>query len=297
MQAESWACPRPEHAGSRIIRNGSYGPYGRQRFKCLPARGEPHTFSVLVAPADPDDPDAAARLKSFRHSVADIARALISIGRGASYRQAALQVSRDPDSRGINGQLVANWVTTFGPVVTDPDQTWPEVISVGGFPLRRGARRDDLLVQLASAATPAGVVHIQVSERDCVDAWQEFYSRLAGRPAAIIVEPSRWSSAEAARRRWPDQPPLLLPPRPHDADVQAHGGPEVDIETAVAQFRRYRDTLFRRLANRQSHFTRLEQLNHLAGLMRLDVNGTAGQAVYMDRILAVRKGPLLSPER
>jgi hypothetical protein len=283
MQAESWTCPRPEHAGSRIIRNGSYGPYGRQRFKCLPARGEPHTFSVLVAPADPD---AAARLKSFRHSVADIARALVSIGRGASYRQAALQVSRDPGSRGINGQLVANWVTTFGPVVTDADRTWPEVISVGAFPLRRGARRDDLLVQLASAAMPAGVVHIQVSERDCVDAWQEFYGRLAGRPAAIIVEPSR-PAASAALRRWPDQPPVLLPPRPRadDPDVVAHGGPDVNIAAANAQFRRYRDILFRRLANRQSHFTKLDQLNHLAGLMRLDVNGTADQAVYVDRIL------------
>ena len=44
-------CPRPEHAGSRVKLDGSYGRPGhrRQRYKCSPGGGgRPHVFTELL---------------------------------------------------------------------------------------------------------------------------------------------------------------------------------------------------------------------------------------------------------
>ena len=54
--AKSWskakaACPRPEHAGSRVRFDGHYGPSGhrRQYYKCIPANGDrPHRFAEVL---------------------------------------------------------------------------------------------------------------------------------------------------------------------------------------------------------------------------------------------------------
>lgn len=44
-------CPRPEHAGSRVHFDGTYGRPGhrRQRYKCVPPNGErPHIFTDVL---------------------------------------------------------------------------------------------------------------------------------------------------------------------------------------------------------------------------------------------------------
>jgi hypothetical protein len=44
-------CPRPEHAGSRVKLDGTYGKAGhrRQRYKCTPCGGDrPHVFTELL---------------------------------------------------------------------------------------------------------------------------------------------------------------------------------------------------------------------------------------------------------
>src|SRR2546429_3770434 len=130
-------CPRPEHAGSRVIRHGRSEGLGRQRYRCVPVLGRPHTFSVFPGFVD-DSPGAAParmHLRYYRYRAVDIARALESLGRGATYRQAALRASA---GRHVNGPLVAHWVRAVGGIVARPaaPRRWPPVLRVGAFPLR-----------------------------------------------------------------------------------------------------------------------------------------------------------------
>src|SRR2546430_13181784 len=128
-------CPRPEHAGSRVIRHGRSEGLGRQRYRCVPVLGRPHTFSVFPGFVD-DSPGAAParmHLRYYRYRAVDIARALESLGRGATYRQAALRASA---GRLVNGQLVANWVRAFGGIVPGPatPPRGPPVPRAGALP-------------------------------------------------------------------------------------------------------------------------------------------------------------------
>ncbi|OLB77699.1 MAG: hypothetical protein AUI14_15340 [Actinobacteria bacterium 13_2_20CM_2_71_6] len=268
-------CPDPRHAGSHVVRHGSSRALGRQRYRCTPAGERAHTFSLLLEFVD----DAALlptrmHLKSYRHSAVEIARALESIGRGATYRQAALQASV---GRHDNGQLVANWVRDFGGIVAAPatPQSWPPVLGVGAFPLRPGTVGDAPVVQLAVGMTGAGAPTrlwaVRVAGHAGVHEWAAFYRRRAGAPTVLVV-----GSEVAARaaRHWTWETP---------------GGTAtnaVDLEVLGRSLRAAREALFRRLAARQAHFSNRRQLDRLLDLMRLDLNGDADTAVYAGRILA-----------
>lgn len=308
----SLPCPDADHAGSRVVRHGSCGPLGRQRYRCVPVDGRPHTFSVLAGfPEDHSGPPPAdVHLRAYRHGPTEIADALVSIGRGASYRQAAIRASAGASA---NGQLVANWVRTFGPLVVAPATSlrWPPVLCVGAFSLRReatgravpagvtsgGLSGDCLMVQLAIGLSPSGapdqMCDARVAERGGKGEWSAFFERRGGRPHTLIVE--RGSDAAAgALRYWAADPPLLVEarrwPRP---DVEGHGGPDPatgtggppDVPAFTASFNECRQALFRRLAPRLSHFSDRGQLDQLLALMRMDLNGDADATTYASRIL------------
>ncbi len=106
-------CPRPEHAGSRVHLDGTYGRPGhrRQRYKCLPADGgRAHVFTKLLPREEswrercercerqverPGGPQAG---REYQFVARGIAGALVAVGAGATYRQAAL-VARERASR------------------------------------------------------------------------------------------------------------------------------------------------------------------------------------------------------
>lgn len=306
MQAATPMCPDPEHAGSRIVRHGSYGPSGRQRYRCLPVAGRAHTFSEFVGFLDNHGTTAPVdgHLKSYRHRVSEIAEALVSIGRGASYRQAALRASAGTSA---NGQLVANWVRAFGPLVVAPatSLTWPVVLCVGAFSLRRGLPADrgrstgaGLVVQLAVgtayAGSPDRLWDARVAIRGGKGEWNTFFDRRGGAPKVLIVERGS-DAAVAALRYWSDSPPILVESRPWlRGEVEGHGGPDApiagwppgaaDVDAFATAFGTYREALFRRLAPRLAHFSDRDQLDHLLALMRMDLNGDADVAVYANRI-------------
>jgi hypothetical protein len=146
-------CPRPEHAGSRVRFDGHYGKPGhrRQLYRCLPANGDrPHRFTELL-PREEAWRDACevcerpVRLHEGPHAARyyqfvarGIAEALVAIGAGASYRQAGLvareragRLRSDPETGEPrptrHGQLVADWVEVFAPVVFEPHRpsAWP----------------------------------------------------------------------------------------------------------------------------------------------------------------------------
>ncbi len=146
-------CPRPEHAGSRVRFDGRYGApeHRRQLYKCVPANGDrPHCFTEV----QPREESWSAACESCERDVAfhegphaarkyqfvarGIAEALVMVGAGSTYRDAAL-VSRERAKRlrvgpggeprfSRHGSLVMDWVEVFAPVVFEPYRptAWPE---------------------------------------------------------------------------------------------------------------------------------------------------------------------------
>lgn len=147
-------CPRPEHVGARIRFDGQYGKPGhrRQLYRCIPANGDkPHRFTELLPREEAwhdacetcerpvrlhEGPHAA---RGYQFVARGIAEALQAAGAGTSYRQAALvarerarRLRPDPETgeprMTRHGQLVADWVEVFAPVVFGPHRpgAWPE---------------------------------------------------------------------------------------------------------------------------------------------------------------------------
>lgn len=291
-------CPNPDHAGSHVVRHGFSGSPPRQRYRCEPAVASAHTFSAPIATASPstEEPVAAEMIRSYRHDVYEIALALVALGRGASYRQAALNSSAGSNA---NGQLIANWVRAFGPVVTGADlpRRWPHVVAVGTLTLQPRLGVDSLVVQLAvGPATPAAAPQLWeariASQRP--DEWPKFYERHAGAPEVLVTRRGS-AAAAAALAVWATKPPTLIESRRWMRPaIESHGSPAaalddgsaaaIDVDVLVRAYADARETLLRRLAQRRGHFRRADQLDLLLDLMRMDIIGEAEPAEYARRI-------------
>jgi hypothetical protein len=145
-------CPRADHAGSRVKLDGTYGRPGhrRQRYKCSPRGGKPRVFTELLRREEfwhgdcehcerhlerREGPKAP---RHYQFVARGIAEALAAVGAGDTYMQAS-RVARDRARRfrfdpetgevreSAHGQLVADWVELFAPVVFAPHRptAWP----------------------------------------------------------------------------------------------------------------------------------------------------------------------------
>jgi hypothetical protein len=154
-------CPRPGHENSRVWLWGHRGPadHRRPRWRCVPANGDkPHEFSETLprqathdgfcdecerSYARNEGPQSA---REFLYPIREISRALIRVGAGSSYRDAAFVVRRHsergrkpPKKSSVrhiqysgHAQLVSDWIEVFAPVVYEPhrDYAWPVTGSV-----------------------------------------------------------------------------------------------------------------------------------------------------------------------
>jgi hypothetical protein len=226
-------CPRPEHASSRVKLDGSYGRPGhrRQRYKCTPRSGKPHVFTELLPREESwhdscehcerhlerrDGPKAPRRYQFVGRGIAE---ALHAVGAGASYRRASL-VARDRARRfrfdpatgevreSDHGQLVADWVELFAPVVFEPHRpsAWPAEGSLllDHLPFRVRA------LDAAAKRIPAGRVAFDVF---CAVGYVAGKPRLWRAEAFPTAHPTNWSAFLAS-----------LPGRPKRIVCDAHGG-------------------------------------------------------------------------
>lgn len=155
---KSWSsakatCPRPEHAGSRVRFDGRYGPdrHRRQRYRCLPANGDPPHRFIEPLPREESWHDACESCERdvgfhegphgaryYQFVARGIAEALVQVGAGSTYRDAALvarerakRLRADPETGELrfsrHGSLVMDWVEVFAPVVFEPyrPRSWP----------------------------------------------------------------------------------------------------------------------------------------------------------------------------
>jgi hypothetical protein len=234
-------CPRPGHATGSVWLYGTRGPKGheRPRWRCVPANGDkPHEFSETLprqtthdgfcgecerAYAPSEGPQGA---RDYLYPIRDVARALVRVGEGASYREAAYAARRHAErgrsagSRQVryseHAQLVSDWIEVFAPVVHEPhrDLAWPATGSVvldevpfhTNSGVQGGARAFSILAAMGWDAE-AEVMRLWRLEavperRDMARAWRAFLRSLEGRPERVVCDRGR-AMVRAVGEVWP----------------------------------------------------------------------------------------------
>lgn len=237
-------CPQPEHEGSRIKFNGTYGPHGhrRQRYRCLPSNGDPaHGFTELL-PREEAWRDACDRCERAvaRHEgpqaprkhqfvARGIAEALVAVGSGASYmrasriaRERAHRFRNDPltgePRESAHGQLVADWVEVFAPVVFEPHRpsAWPasgtlvldhrpfrvRALDPSGRPIPAGKVAFDVFCAMGYEAGRPRIWRLEAFRDADTRSWLDFLDSLPGEPPRVVCD-AHLAMLKAISLRWP----------------------------------------------------------------------------------------------
>jgi hypothetical protein len=141
--------------------------------------------------------------RAYRHRLHLVAEALVAVGRGVSYARASqrarVAAGRDPLTGEGAGQLVAEWVDAWGPVILDklslPQMVETLVLDSTDFwwtNKRTGARRREFAVLLAYGYKPGGGRHL-MGVRACATARASDYleSPRRVRRAGLWCQPAR----------------------------------------------------------------------------------------------------------
>ena len=158
----------------------------------------------------------------YEYPVRDVAIALVRVGRGMSYTEAAAR-SRARTRRGnvISSQLVGNWVEVFAPVIAAsfPTPDWPETVVLDAtnfyapMPGVASARVFDVLCATGyeQGATEARVLALRAVTRANKRSWTAFMKSRPGQPTLVISDedtsllptvPQVWSTATLRLCRW-----------------------------------------------------------------------------------------------
>jgi len=243
-QGKSWsnakvACPRPEHAESRVRFDGHYGSteHRRQRYRCVPANGDrAHRFTEVLPREESwndacescerdvglhEGPHAA---RNYQFVARGIAEALVMVGAGSTYREAAL-VARERAKRlrvgpggeprfSRHGSLVMDWVEVFAPVVFEPyrPRAWPAggSLLLDELPFRvrdpQSGRHRIAFRIFAAMGYEHGRAKLwrleALTSKSQAD-WEAFLGALEGAPPRVVCDNDD-GLTNAVRARFPD---------------------------------------------------------------------------------------------
>lgn len=224
----------PKHPGSTVWRDGFYGkpPRQRQRWRCNPKKrsGQPvHQFTELLPrqrtnlsvcdecerPFAPHEGQPGALQYAF--TIRQVARALVRVGEGTSYREAAHRTRHEGnpnvyDKRQPN--VVMDWVELFAPVVTKPHLVTDvpaclvvdslEFRAKGGAGKQGGATLFSVLGIVGYAKPGEKRVVRLVARPDATKkTWQDLFATFQGAPSRVICDESR-ALLPAIRDTWPE---------------------------------------------------------------------------------------------
>jgi hypothetical protein len=233
-------CPRAEHGGSRVRFAGRHGPPGhrRQRYVCVPSNGDrPHRFTEALpreeAWADAceqcerdvglhEGPHAA---RNYQFVARGIAEALVMVGTGSTYRDAALvarerakRLRSDPASGELrfsrHGSLVMDWVEVFAPVVFEAyrPRAWPAggSLLLDDVPFRvrdpdSGSTRIAfrIFAALGYERGRAKLWRLEAVTTKSQPDWEAFLGALNGAPPRVVCDNDD-GLTNAVRARFPD---------------------------------------------------------------------------------------------
>lgn len=223
--------PCPQHPHGRVVKNGLYGkaPHRRQRYRCYPSDGtKSHVFAGdtprLISEAgscehceNPIEQHQGPRVaRTWRFPVAQAGKALVMVGQGVSYTEAADR-TRVVNRRGqvVRGsQMVGNWVEVLGPVVAAPhaETSWPETVVLDDtwFDVinRRTGQRSRAFHVLGAYGYPVGASRgrtwaLTASPRARRQDWVSLLHTLPGQPKLVVCDDDK-AITGAVAARWPD---------------------------------------------------------------------------------------------
>ncbi|MBA3358720.1 MAG: transposase [Thermoleophilaceae bacterium] len=237
-------CPDPEHAGSRIKLDGTYGQraHRRQRYKCAPAGGRPHVFTELLPREESwhgdcqqcerhlERREGPKAPRHYQFVARGIAEALAAVGTGDTYMRAS-RVARDRARRfrfdaetgevreSAHGQLVADWVELFAPVVYEPHRptSWPAEGSLlldhlpfriraedaSGRGIPGGTVAFDVFCAVGYRAGKPKLWHAEAFSTAHPANWSAFLASLEGAPKRVVCDAHR-GMLQAIGERWPE---------------------------------------------------------------------------------------------
>ena len=244
MSAAKVKCPRPEHAGSRIKLDGTYGKPGhrRQRYKCSPRRGgKPHVFTELLPREESwhgscehcerrlERREGPKAPRHYQFVARGIAEALQAVGAGSSY-MCASRVTRDRARRfridvetgelreSDHGQLLADWVEVFAPVVIEAYRpaAWPaegsllldhlpfrvRALDASGRRIPAGKVAFDVFCGVGYCAGKPRLWLAQAFASARPANWSAFLGSLPGYPQRIVCD-AHGGMLQAIEARWP----------------------------------------------------------------------------------------------
>jgi hypothetical protein len=218
MAGDVMVCPRA-HQDVRVVRDGIQRAGGRskQRWRCTRPDGSFHRFLGVVSRTRATDDtctecenhiaphEGPATPAEFEYLIREIANALIEVGQGATYTDAAKRVRMRANlgkTTGVKavakGQTVADWMTDFVPIVAGPYQEveWPAVLVLDSINFRwtdSGGKGYMLYSVLAAFGYDADGKHGRLVKVDAnptggTVGWAEFLRSKPGRPIHIVAD-------------------------------------------------------------------------------------------------------------
>jgi hypothetical protein len=266
-------------AGFRVCLDGTYGRApARQRYRCIDPAGSFHRFTPeLPREQTPGglcvhcDSTVAAHLgpvvsRAYRHRLHLIAEALVAVGRGVSYARAAERAraaaGRQP-LPGSSGQMVAEWVDAWAPVLLDAfaETEQPETLVLDSTDFfwtnsQTRTRRREFAVLVAYGYTRRGRGRLWGTYASPTAQASDYLEllrrlRLPGPPASVVADDDR-AIATAVRQLWPSvsgievAQPFLLSCE-HHLRMGAQKALAVDrADAPQGRWMRRLDTAFRR---------------------------------------------------
>jgi hypothetical protein len=153
----------PAHPNSTVWFDGTYGrpPHRRQRYKCIPPDGGAiHRFTEplprqMTASGECDECERGLHPhegpptpRRFDYAAREIARALIAVGSGFTYRRAGrdtrvrtqrLRYTQNGKlKRNDDGNTVGDWVEVFAPLIFERHRptSWPKIVALDAVPFK-----------------------------------------------------------------------------------------------------------------------------------------------------------------
>jgi hypothetical protein len=226
-----------------VSRDGRYGSgQRRQKFRCTGPDGTFHRFTPPLPREHTDGGicdacDSALHPhtgpvvgRRYSHRLRLVAEALVAVGRGVSYAHASNRAraaaGRNPILGGSAGQLVAEWVDSWAPVVIDAhaETDWPETLVLDSTDfwwtnVRTRTRRREFAILIAYGYPGPGsrnrrprVWGIQASPTARADDWVRLLASLnLPAPPTTVVSDDNLAVSTAVRRMWPAHPGPSLP--------------------------------------------------------------------------------------